>query len=93
MSFQAYLDNIEAKTGKTAADFKTPAAKKGFTQDGKLKPELKAGQIVQWLRTISIWAVATPWRSTPSSKAPNLVASRCAAEFGSENPRISVGLR
>jgi hypothetical protein len=50
MSFQAYLDNIEAKTGKSSADFKTLAAEKGFTQDGKLEPDVKAGQIVQWLK-------------------------------------------
>jgi hypothetical protein len=50
MSFQAYLDNIEARTGKSAADFKTLAAKKGFTLDGKLNPDVKAGQIVQWLK-------------------------------------------
>ncbi len=50
MSFQAYLDNIETKTGKSAADFKKLAAKKGFIQDGKLSPDVKAGQIVQWLK-------------------------------------------
>jgi Domain of unknown function (DUF4287) len=50
MSFQAYLDSIEAKTGKSAADFKKLAAKKGFAQDGKLKPDVKAGQIVEWLK-------------------------------------------
>ena len=50
MSFQAYLDNIKAKTGKTAADFKKLADEKGFTQKGKLKPGVKAGQIVEWLK-------------------------------------------
>jgi hypothetical protein len=50
MSFQAYLDNIEAMTGKSAAEFKMLAAKKGFTQAGKLKPDVKAGQVVQWLK-------------------------------------------
>lgn len=51
MSFQAYLDTIKAKTGKSAADFKTLAAEKGFTQHGKLKPDVKAGQIVDWLKS------------------------------------------
>ena len=51
MSFQAYLDTIKAKTGKSAADFKTLAAEKGFTQDGTLKPDVKAGQIVDWLKS------------------------------------------
>ena len=50
MSFQAYLDNIQAKTGKSPADFKKLAEKKGFTQKGKLKPEAKAGEIVKWLK-------------------------------------------
>lgn len=30
MSFQAYIDNIKVKTGKTPADFKTLAEKKEF---------------------------------------------------------------
>jgi hypothetical protein len=45
MSFQAYIDNIEAKTGKTPDDFREIAAKKGL-----LKPEVKAGEIVAWLK-------------------------------------------
>ena len=32
MSFQAYLDNIEAKTGKSANDFVAEAKKKGLTE-------------------------------------------------------------
>ena len=50
MSFQAYLDNIHAKTGKSPTDFKKLAEKKGLTQKGKLKPEVKAGEIVKWLK-------------------------------------------
>lgn len=45
MSFQAYLDNIKAKTGKSGDDFKRLAEKKGF-----LKPGVKAGEIVEWLK-------------------------------------------
>jgi hypothetical protein len=41
MSFQAYLDNIKAKTGKGPEDFKKLAAKKGLT---------KHGDIVAWLK-------------------------------------------
>jgi len=44
MSFQAYLDNIEAKTGKTPNDFIALAKGKGF--DSKTK----AGEIVNWLK-------------------------------------------
>jgi hypothetical protein len=50
MSFQAYLNNIEAKTGKSAADFRKLAARKGFTQNGKIKATVKAGEIVKWLK-------------------------------------------
>ena len=44
MSFQAYLDNIEAKTGKTPNDFITLAKTKEFG------PDTKAGEIVAWLK-------------------------------------------
>jgi Domain of unknown function (DUF4287) len=50
MSFQAYIDNIKAKTGKSPDDFKKLAEKKGFLEKGKLKPAVKAGEIVQWLK-------------------------------------------
>ncbi len=50
MSFQAYLDNIKAKTGKSAADFKKLAEAKGFLQKGKLTAAAKAGDIVAWLK-------------------------------------------
>ena len=50
MSFQAYLDNIQTKTGKSPEDFKKLAEKKGFLKSGKLKPEVKAGEIVDWLK-------------------------------------------
>ena len=45
MSFQAYLDNIEAKTGKTPYDFIALAKQKGFDD-----PATKAGVIVAWLK-------------------------------------------
>lgn len=44
MSFQAYLDNIEKKTGKTPNDFISLAAAKGFNTN------TKAGEIVAWLK-------------------------------------------
>ena len=50
MSFQAYLDNIEAKTGKSPADFKRLAADKGFMASGKLRAEIKAGTVIAWLK-------------------------------------------
>jgi len=44
MSFQAYLDNIEEKTGKTSNEFIAMAKAKGFDKD------TKAGEILAWLR-------------------------------------------
>jgi hypothetical protein len=45
MSFQAYIDNIKAKTGKTPDDFKKLAQKQGL-----LGPGVKAMAIVNWLK-------------------------------------------
>jgi hypothetical protein len=50
MSFQAYLTNIQAKTGKSAADFRALAEEKGFTRDGQLAAGVKATAIVDWLK-------------------------------------------
>jgi hypothetical protein len=44
-AFQAYLDNIKAKTGLTPADFRQAAQAKGF-----VFPGTKAGEVVQWLQ-------------------------------------------
>lgn len=46
MSFQAYLDNIEAKTGKTPSEFIALAHAKGYDD-----PAVKAGVIVDWLKS------------------------------------------
>jgi hypothetical protein len=45
MSFQAYLDNIEDKTGLTPREFIALAHERGFDQ-----PSTKAGTIVEWLK-------------------------------------------
>jgi hypothetical protein len=45
MSFQAYLDNIEQKTGKSPNEFIALAEAKGFDD-----PAVKAGTIVAWLK-------------------------------------------
>lgn len=50
MSFQAYLDNIHAKTSLTSDDFKRLAEGQGFTEGGVLKPTVKAGAVVDWLK-------------------------------------------
>ena len=44
MSFQAYLDNIETKTGKSPEEFVQMAHEKGLDEPG-----IKAGEIVSWL--------------------------------------------
>ncbi len=46
MTFQAYIDNIKAKTGKTPADFKILAEKNGL-----LAPGTKATAITDWLKS------------------------------------------
>lgn len=61
MSFQAYLDNIKAKTGKTPENFKALAVKARVH-----KKNMKAGELVAWLKkefglghghAMAIWAV------------------------------------
>ncbi len=41
MSFQAYLDTVKAKTGKTPADFAKLASAKGLTKHSELVAWLK----------------------------------------------------
>ncbi|WP_029288627.1 DUF4287 domain-containing protein [Cellulomonas sp. HZM] len=45
MSFQAYLDAIEGKTGRTPRSLVEEAKAKGFDA-----PDVKAGTIVDWLK-------------------------------------------
>ena len=61
MSFQAYLDNIRTKTGKTPDQFKVLADKAGV-----YSPDMKATALVDWLKKefglghghcMAIWAV------------------------------------
>lgn len=50
MSFQAYLDNIKTLTGKLPEELQKRAQEKGFIKDGELLADIKAGQIVAWLK-------------------------------------------
>ena len=50
MSFQAYLDNIQARTGKSPADFRQMAAEKGFAGPEGIAKGVKATQITDWLK-------------------------------------------
>ena len=74
MSFQAYLDNIKAKTGKTPEDLYRLAVKTGL-----YSPDMKATELVAWLRkefglgqghSMAIWAVwkQRRWVHPPSKK-------------------------
>ena len=56
MSFQAYLDNVETKTGKTPNEFILLAKKKGFGAD------TKAGEIVSWLKEDFELGMGTLWQ-------------------------------
>lgn len=60
MSFQAYLDNIKTKTGKTPKQLKELA-----DEAGVLASDMKAGDLVVWLKkefdlghghAMAIWA-------------------------------------
>ena len=51
MSFQAYLNNIQTKTGQSPADFRRLADGKGYLADGKLRGDVKAGTIIEWLKS------------------------------------------
>lgn len=50
MSFQAYLDNVETKTGKSADELKRIAIGKGLADDSGLAPGVKATAVVDWLK-------------------------------------------
>jgi hypothetical protein len=50
MSLEAYINNIKTKTGKGPEDFKKLAEEKGFTEQGSIRPGVKAGDIVKWLK-------------------------------------------
>ena len=50
MTFQAFLDNIEAKTGKSPSDFKRMAADKGYAGPDGIAKGVKATQITDWLK-------------------------------------------
>lgn len=51
MSFQAYLDNVEAKTGQSAEALKALAIGKGLADETGIAPGIKAGAIVDWLKS------------------------------------------
>jgi hypothetical protein len=47
---QKYLENIKIKTGKTPDDFKELAIAEGYFENGTMKPTVKAGEVIAWLK-------------------------------------------
>jgi Domain of unknown function (DUF4287) len=62
MSFQAYLDNIEDKTGLTPRQFIELAHQRGFDES------TKAGTFVEWLKENYDLGAVTPWLWCTSSR-------------------------
>ncbi|MEO5944893.1 MAG: DUF4287 domain-containing protein [Ferruginibacter sp.] len=50
ISLDKYYENIKIKTGNSPADFKKLAIAKGFFEKGKLKPTIKAAEVIGWLK-------------------------------------------
>lgn len=50
MSFQAYLTNIEAKTGQSPADFRAYAAARDWLAGDTLRADVKVGTVVADLK-------------------------------------------
>jgi hypothetical protein len=74
MTFQAYLDAVRAKTGKTPEQLKTLAE-----QAGVYEPKMKATTLIDWLNrefelgrghSMSVWAVwkSKGWIDAPKAK-------------------------
>ena len=85
MSFQAYLDNIKAKTGKGPDDFHAAAKKKGL-----VGPDIKATQITDWLKqdyelghghAMAMFAVFKQkgWAGAATAEAKAKIAAKIAA--------------
>ncbi len=49
MTFKAYMDNVQAKTGKTPETFWKLAIKKGFVKGGKIVA--KHADLLAWLKS------------------------------------------
>lgn len=49
MSFQGYLDAIEAKTGRPASEICALARERGLATDAGLAHGVKAGTVLDWL--------------------------------------------
>jgi hypothetical protein len=74
MTFQAYLNSVRAKTGKTPEQLKELA-----DEAGVYRPDMKAGELVAWLKeeydlgqghSMAVWAVFKDrgWVGSPNKK-------------------------
>lgn len=52
MSFEAYRDAVEARTGRTMTDLCAEAREKGLATETGLAPGVKAGAVLDWLATV-----------------------------------------
>lgn len=71
MTFQAYLDAVKAKTGRTPEELKVDAVKAGV-----YSPTMKAAELITWLKSghglgqghsMAVWAI---WKSKGWVQAP-----------------------
>jgi hypothetical protein len=90
MSFQAYLDNIEDKTGLTPREFINLAHERGFDD-----PSTKAGTIVEWLKedyglghghAMALVRTRARRRATSTRTAPIGVRSIISPSSGTARP-------
>ncbi len=51
MSFQAYLDNVQTRTGKSPDELKALAQAAGLIEGDDLKAGVKATQVTDWLKS------------------------------------------
>jgi hypothetical protein len=47
---QTYFETIRKKTGKSPVDFRELGIAKGVFENGALKPTVKAGEVIAWLK-------------------------------------------
>ena len=50
INMEAYFRTIKKKTGKSPEDFKALAIEQGFFENGALKANVKATEVIAWLK-------------------------------------------
>ena len=85
MSFQAYLDTIEKKTGLTPRQLLEIAREKGLGQEG-----VKAAEILDWLKEDYQLGRATAWRWSMSSRRDRTSPANTSDSGGMHNDDSAV---